>query len=127
MKTNEKIANINVKFKDFFYKWIELTQPFHKLNNRQSRILALLLYHHNRLSYEITNPKILWKIVFDYDTKLLIAEELNIQTHSLENLLSQLRKKNIIVDNKITPYFIPNISKDAKNFKLIFNFNIKHE
>jgi hypothetical protein len=127
MNSNEKTANLNVKLKDFFTKWIEFTRPFHKLNPKQSQVLSLLLYHHYRLSQEITNSKILWKEVFDYDTKLLIYEELNIQSGSLENLLSQLRRKNIVIDNKITPYFVPNVDKKTKEFKLIFNFKLIHE
>ena len=124
---DEKVANMNVSIKDFFKRWIEFTRPFHKLNPQQSAVLALLLYHHYRLSKEITNTRILWKEVFDYDTKVLIHEELDIQLGSLENLLSRLRKKKIIVDNKITPYYIPNIDKKTKEFKLIFNFKIQHD
>lgn len=123
MSKDEKVANINIRLKDFFFKWMEFTKPFHNLNTRQQSVLALLLYHHHRLSFEITNTKILWKIVFDYDTKVLIYEELNIQLGALENLLSQLRKKNVIVDNKITPNYIPYIDKNTKGFKLTFNFN----
>ena len=44
-----------------------------------------------------------------------------------QNLLSQLRKKKVIVDNQITPYFIPLINKKSKDFKLIFNFRLIHE
>lgn len=124
---DEKVANINVSVKDFFKRWIDFTRPFHKLNPQQSEVLSLLLYHHYRLSKEITNTKILWKEVFDYDTKILIQEELGIQLGSLENLLSRLRKKNIIVNNKITPYYIPDIDKKTKVFKLIFNFIITHD
>jgi hypothetical protein len=124
MNKNERIANIPVKLKDFFYKWIDFTKPLHKLNPQQSKVLALLLYHHYRLSFEITNDKILWKQVFDYDTKLLVCEELNIQMHALENLFSKLRRKNIIINNKVNPNFIPNLKLDAKNFRLIFNFKI---
>ena len=127
MNKDEKIATINVKLKDFFIKWIEFTKPFHKLNPKQSQVLSLLLYHHYLLSFEITNEKILWKSVFDYDTKVLIYEELNIKSSSLENLLSQLRNKNIIIDNKITPYFIPNINKKTKEFKLTFNFKLIYD
>lgn len=124
---NEKQANINIKVKDFFFKWVELTKPFHKLNPKECNILALILYHHYKLSHEITNEKILWKMVFDYDTKVLIAEELEIQISALENYYSNLRKKKVIVDNIITKYYIPNITKKFKNFKIIFNFNINHE
>lgn len=127
MNKDMKVANINVKIKDFFFKWIDFTRPFHKLNKQQSSVLALLLYHHYRLGKEITNNRILWKEVFDYDTKILIHEELNIQLSSLENLLSRLRKKNIIVNNRITPHYIPEIDKKTKEFKLVFNFKITHD
>ena len=66
---NVKIANINIKLKDLFFKWIEITRPFHKLTNQQQSVLALLLYYHYKYKKEITNSKILWKMVFDYDTK----------------------------------------------------------
>lgn len=127
MNKDEKIANINIKLKDFFFKWIEFTKPFHKLNPQQQTVLSLLLYRHYKLSQEITNTKILWKEVFDYDTKVLISDEMNIQLGSLENLYSQLRKRNVIKDNQITPYFIPPIDKKSKEFKLIFNFKLIHE
>ena len=123
MNKDEKVANINIRLKDFFFKWIEFTKPFHNLNTRQQSVLALLLYYHYKLSFEITNNKILWKEVFDYDTKRLIYDELNITSGGLENLLSQLRKKNVIVNNKITPNYIPNIDNKSKGFKLTFNFN----
>lgn len=124
---NEKQANININIKDFFFKWVELTKPFHKLNPQECRILALILFYHYKLSSEITNEKILWKMVFEYDTKLLIAEELNIQIGALENYYTKLRKKKVITNNTITKYYIPSLNKKSKNFKIIFNFNIKHE
>ena len=127
MNKDEKVANLNIKVKDFFFKWVEFTKPFHKLNSRQGDVLALLLYRHFKLSHEITNNKILWKVVFDYDSKIWISEDLNIKLGASENLLSQLRKKKVIVDNQITPYFIPLISKKSKDFKLIFNFRLIHE
>ena len=127
MNKDEKVANINVKIKDFFYKWIDFTYPFHKLNKQQSKVLALLLYHHFRLSKEITNNRILWKQVFDYDTRVLVCEEMNIQSAALENLLSKLRKRNIVVNNQITLNFIPNIDKKTKEFKLTFNFKLIHD
>jgi hypothetical protein len=127
MSNNEKVANLNVHIKSFFRQWILFTKPFHKLNNQQQEVLSLLLYYHYQLKHEITNNKILWKEVFDYDTKVKIYTELNIQPSALENLLSQLRKRKIIVENKISPVYIPDISKNSKVFTIKFNFNIKHE
>jgi len=122
--SNIKQANINVSLKQLFINWLDITKKFHGLNNQQQQILALLLYYHYTFKKDITNNKILWKIVFDYDTKLKIKEELNMNDNILQNNLSQLRKKKVIVDNEISPFYIPDLTLDSKNFKVIFNFNI---
>ena len=119
-----KIINLNISPKNLFKKWLEITQNYHNLTNQQQDILALFLYHHFKLKQEITNTKILWKIVFDYDTKREIKDELGITDQVLQNTLTQFRKKNIVVKNTITPAFIPELKKENNNFKIIFNFNI---
>lgn len=119
-----KIINLNISPKNLFKKWLEITQNYHNLTNQQQDILALFLYHHFKLKQEITNTKILWKIVFDYDTKREIKDELGITDQVLQNTLTQFRKKNIVVKNTITPAFIPELKKEDNNFKIIFNFNI---
>lgn len=124
---NIKQANINVSIKDLFNKWLNITKTFHNLNNQEQNVLSLFLYHHYLLKKDIKNKKILWKIVFDYDTKLKIKEELNLKDTHLQNLMTRLRKKNIIIDGKINPYFIPEITDKSDNFKVIFNFNIINE
>lgn len=124
---DEKVANINVKLKSFFIRYVEFTAPFHKLARQQQHVLALLLYHHYRLKQEITNNKILWREVFDYSTKLSISEDLNIQQGALENLISQLRKRGVIINKQISPVYIPEISNKSKQFSITFNFNIIHE
>jgi len=124
---NIKVANLNVKIKNFFFRYVEFTRPFHKLTNQQQKVLALLLYYHYKLKKEITNNKILWKEVFDYDTKRLIADELEIGDQALHNLLSQLRVRNVIIDKQISPVYIPELSKTAKQFSLTFNFSLLYE
>lgn len=124
---NVKQANINVSLKQLFFRWLDVTKSFHNLANQQQQVLALLLYHHYKLSKQITNEKILWKAVFDYDTKQLIEDELGISNQGLQNNLTKLRKKNIIKDNKILSRYVPKLEKDSKNFKVIFNFNIVDE
>lgn len=124
---NIKIANLNVKIKTFFFRYIEFLKPFHKLSPQQCNVLALLLYYHYKFSKEITNNKVLWKEVFDYDTKQLIIEELGISVAQIENILTQLRKKNVVIDKKISELYIPNIKNDSKTFSITYNFNIIHE
>lgn len=127
MNKNIKEANINVRIKPFFKQWIKFTEPFHKLNKGQQEVLSLFLYHHYDLNQQITNSKILWNMVFDYDTKVKIYSELGIRSSALENILSQLRARNIILDGKISSLYIPDLAKDAKQFTIKINLNITHE
>lgn len=124
---NIKQANINIKIKDIFRKWIEITYSFHKLTPQQQDVLALFLYYHYKFKQDITNDKILWKVVFDYETKRLIKEELNIEDQSLQNVLTVLRKKGVIKNNTIIGNYILDIIPNSNNFKVIYNFNIINE
>lgn len=121
---NEKIANVKTTRKEIFFKWVEFTKPFHGLRNQLQSVLALLLYHHYNLSQIINNDKILWKQVFDYDTKVMLMNELDIKPQTLENLFTELRKKGVIVDNTIPTEYIPEINKDTKYFTIRINFKI---
>ncbi len=121
---NAKVANINIKLKDLFFKWMEITKPFHKLNSQQQKVVALYLYYHYTYKKQITNPKILWKVVFDYDTKMLIKEELGMKDAGFQNIMYQLRQKGVVKKNTVLSAYIPNLEIKAKNFKIIFNFNI---
>ena len=121
---NIKVANLNTSVKGLFMKWVELTQPFHKLTKQQQKVLALFLYHHYNLKKEVTNEKILFKLLFDYEIKQKIKDELNIKDAVFQNIMHLFRKRGVIIDKKISNNYIPKLTKDAKNFKLIFNFNI---
>ena len=121
---NTKIANRNIEVKELMKLWLELTRPFHNLTNQQINVLALFLYYHYKFKKEIKNTRVLWKELFDYDTKKLIRDELNMKGQGLQNVLTQLRKKNVIVDNQILSSYIPNMEIGSKSFKVIFNFNV---
>lgn len=124
---NVKSANLNVKIKNFFFRYIEFLQPFHKLQKQQYTVVALLLYHHHMFSKEITNNKILWKTVFDYDTKILITDELGITLQGLENIYTKLRKSKVIIDNQVSSVYIPEMDKKNKAFTININFKIIDE
>lgn len=63
-------------------------------------------------------------MLFDYDTKMLIKQELNIKDTVFQNTLSSLRKKNVIKNNKIINAYIPEVDNKATSFKVVFNLNI---
>lgn len=123
----KKQANIKTDIKLFFKYWLNFTKPFHSLSDREINVVSLLLYYHHIFKKETTNEKMLWKMLFDYDTKMLIKKELdNMKDPILQNILSSLRRKKVIVNNKLNQAYIPDIGKD-NNFKIIFNFLINAE
>lgn len=121
---NVKSVKLNTTIKELFKSWIKFTAPFHRLRAQPQSILALFLYYHYKYSREITNKKILWKLVFDYETKAAIKEELDISDAVMQNTMTYFRKKGVIVKEAINPAYIPNLDKDSKTFNIIYTFNI---
>ena len=121
---NGKIANIKTTVKNLFFKWLDITKPFHRLTPQQQKVLALILYYNHIYKKEVKNDEIRWKLVFNYDTRMAIKEELGIKEGGFLNILTKLRKKNIIKDNKVISTYVPNVDLDSRVFKVIFNFNI---
>jgi hypothetical protein len=124
---NVKQANINIHLKELFIRWLDITSAFHNLTKQQKQVLGLFLYYHYKYQKDITNNKILWKVVFDYDTRQEIKNELGIKDAVLQNILSKFRKDGIIKGGKIISTFIPELEQNSNNFKIIFNFNIINE
>lgn len=124
---NRKVATLNIKFKDMLSHWLKVTRVFNGLTDSEIELLALILFYYFEYKKEITNDTLLWKVVFDYDTKMLIKEELDITDQNLQNKLSVLRKKNVIKDNKVLGVYIPTIEEGSSNFKVIFNYNIVYD
>jgi len=121
---NGKIANINTSIKNLFFKWLDITKPFHKLTPQQQKVLALILYYNHIYKKEVSNDALRWKLVFSYDTRMVIKEELELKEGGFLNILTKLRKKNIIKNNKVVSTYIPEIELGSKIFKVIFNFKI---
>lgn len=121
---NGKIANINTTIKNLFFKWLDITKPFHRLTNQQQNVLALILYYNYIYVKDVPKDELRWKLVFNYDTRMLIKEELDLKDSIFQNILTKLRKKNIIKLNKVVSTYIPNITQDSNIFKVIFNFKI---
>ncbi len=124
---NIRVATLNLNLRDFFIYWIKLTILFHKLTVGEQSLISEILYQYQVHKKVIKDEDILWKIIFDYDTRLKIKEQLNIKDAKLQNLLTTLRKKEIIKDGRVIPSLIPKATDDIKNYKIIFNINIKDE
>ena len=127
--SNTKQALIKTNVKNFFNHWLILTKPLHKLKPQEISVLYLLIYYYFEFKKDMTNDELAWKLTFDYDTKVKIKDELNIKVdQSITNILYSLRKKKVIVDNKVSKSFIPNIDfKTSNTFTLVYKFEIEDD
>ena len=89
---------------------VEFTSLFKKFRPKEKDVLKLLLY------YQITHN---YDILMDYNIKLQVRERLGISEFNLNNLITSLRKKDVIVGNSIKPYYIKLMSKTKLNISLI--------
>lgn len=121
MKINKKV-NIPCTAKQFFYNWYIFTKPFHNLNESSIDVLAQLAYYYNEYKKDVLKEDLVWKLVFDYDTKMNIKEYLNITDDVFQNRLSVLRKEKAIINNTIPLKFLPILENN--NYTLTFNFQI---
>lgn len=109
----------------FFRYWFEFLRPFHKLTNREIDVISCFVKHRYNLSKVIKDPDILDKVTLDKDTQNKVKEECEITQSLFKVMMLRLRKKQVIIDGKINPRFIPNIIEENGNFKLLLFFDLK--
>lgn len=106
-----------------FRAYIELLQPILKLRDRECDVFSQLLFF-NYLKKDIKDPKDRFELIFSTKSKKQIIDNLGIKDSILQNTLSILRKKNLIIDNMIPDKF--HIYPTNNNIELTFKLEIKN-
>ena len=119
------VIRIPTDKKRFFRFWYEFLKPFHKLTDREIDVITSFTYERFLLSKVILDPDVLDKVVMSEDTKKKVREESNITLAHFQVIMGKLRRNGLIVNNKINPRFIPNITEDNGSFKLMLLFDIQ--
>lgn len=118
------VVRIPTTKEKFFKYWFEFLKPFHNLTNREIEVISSFVKHRFQLSLNITSEELLNKVLMSEEIKKAVREDCGITSSHFQVIMSKLREKKIIFDDKINPKFIPNITKDEGNFKfmLLFDF-----
>ncbi len=119
------VIRIPTDKKRFFRFWYEFLKPFHKLTDREIDVITSFTYERFLLSKVILDSDVLDKVVMSEDTKKKVREESNITLAHFQVIMGKLRKNRVIINNKINPKFIPNITEDDNSFKLMLLFDIQ--
>ena len=109
----------------FFRYWFMFLQPFHKLTERETDVITAFVKHRYELSKVIKDEDILDRVTMSEDTKKKVREECNITLPHFQVIMGKLRKNGVIIDGKINPRFIPNISENDGHFQLMLLFELK--
>lgn len=120
MKKEIKLG-FNNEYK-LFRGYVELLQPMFKLRSREADVFAKLL----QLNYDkrdIKNLEDRFSLVLSTKMRKQILEDLKIKDNVLQNTLSILRKKNMIIDNKVPSKF--HIYPLNSSFDIVFKLNVK--
>jgi hypothetical protein len=135
---DRQVTNIPTTKEKFFLEYLMTRKPvidsiIRKISNGQylrnkppqlyempMRVLAKLLYYNDQ--YRDLPDADRWRKVFDYDTKLLIMEKLNISEDNLNSYFSQLRKIRILDGKTINDFFV--IYPKGNEFEITFKFRI---
>ena len=108
----------------FFRFWFEFLRPFHNLTDREMQVASSLLKRRYELSKVIQDEGILDKVVMSEDTKKVVREECNISLPHFQVIMGKLRKNKVILDGRINPRFIPNLTEGQGSFRLLLNFEL---
>lgn len=119
------VIRIPASQKKFFRFWFEFLKPFHKLTDREIDVITAFTYERYNLGKVISDEDILDKVVMSEDTKKKIREEYKVTPAYFQVIMGKLRRNGLIVNNKINPRFIPNITEDNGPFKLMLLFDIQ--
>lgn len=114
-------TSINGKF---FRYWLEFLRPFHNLTDREIQLVAAFIKKRYELSKVIQDEDILDKVLMSEDTKKVLREDCNMSFSYFQVIMGKLRKNKVIIDNKINPKFIPNITEEQGSFRLLLNFEL---
>ena len=90
------------------------------------QVASTILKKRYELSKVIQDDTILDKVTMSEDTKRSIREECNLSLPHFQVIMGKLRRSKVLLDNKINPKFIPNIS-ETSSFRLLLNFELGDE
>jgi hypothetical protein len=121
----KKVVTIKTDIKDAINKYLTFTKPLNKLRPKEIDLLSEMTYLFIKEKDNFKREEDLWKKVFDYDSKIIYKENLNIEDYTLQSLLSSLRKKKVIENNTIRSVYIPDLSDNE--FLLVFKFILNEE
>lgn len=112
-------------YDELFLNWFLILKPLHNLSNKECILASKLYKYRDELKEVILDKEILDTTILSDTYRKKIIEEMDITMIHLQVLLTSLRKKNVIIDNRLNPKFIPHIKDSELSLLIRFEIPIK--
>ena len=123
---NKTIFTISPNSKsEFFILWVSLMNVFLSIRKKEIAVLAKIIEKRYYISLSTNDELEIAKTLFSTKMRVSMREELKLDELNFNNILCTLRKKKLIMKNKINPKLIPVLDRDFKEFELTYKVIIK--
>ncbi len=112
-------------YDELFLNWFLILKPLHNLSNKECILASKLYKYRDELKEVILDKEILDTTILSDTYRKNIIEEMDITMIHLQVLLTSLRKKNVIIDNRLNPKFIPHIKDSELSLLIRFEIPVK--
>lgn len=112
-------------YDELFLNWFLILKPLHNLSNKECILASKLYKYRDELKEVILDKEILDTTILSDTYRKKIIEEMDITMIHLQVLLTSLRKKNVIIDNRLNPKFIPHIKDSELSLLIRFEISVK--
>lgn len=112
-------------YDELFLNWFLILKPLHNLSNKECILASKLYKYRDELKEVILDKEILDTTILSDTYRKKIIEEMDITIIHLQVLLTSLRKKNVIIDNRLNPKFIPHIKDSELSLLIRFEIPVK--
>lgn len=109
----------------FFRYWFEFLKPLHPFTDKEIEVISCYLKYRYDLCKVIKDEDILNKVLMSTETKNKIREECGMSIQHFQSILGKLKRGKVIIDNRINPRFIPNVTADKGAFNLLIYFDLQ--
>jgi len=113
---------------DFFKRWLEFILPFHHMTPKEMDIVSAYLYKRYELSAAIKDNDLLDRVTMGSDFRDEVRALCDMSLNQFQVLLCKLRKRGVLVNDRIHPKLIPNLIADNNTgcFKLLLLFDFEN-
>ena len=125
MKKPDAVKGYQCTIGEFYDYWFELLKPIHKLTKSQYKVASELLKERYRLSKVVTDQNLLDTLSTSLDTRHKVKEQLGLSNSHFQVIWGVLKKRGIIINDKINPQYIPEVKGDC--FLMAYLFKIVDE